>query len=196
MKICIKCNQEKEINDFYSSKSHLDGKMGTCKLCFNKISNSNKEYRKKYKKNKLYVKEYNKQWKDNNPDYYKQWYQNNKNKINKYQKIKKQKDPLYKISACIRTRISQSLSGYSKSMSTLDILGVKDFNEFKQYIETLFTQGMTWDNYGYGYNKWVIDHRIPLATAITEHEIYALNHYTNLQPLWWNENMIKGAKLL
>jgi hypothetical protein len=196
MKICIKCNQGKEIYDFYSSKSHLDGKMGTCKLCFNKISSSNKKYRKQYKKDKQYVKVYNYQWKVNNPDYHKQWYQNNKNKINEYQKIKKQKDPLYKISACIRTRISQTLNGYSKSKSTLQILGVKNFNEFKQYIESKFSEGMNWNNYGYGPNKWVIDHCIPLASAKVEQDIYNLNHHTNLQPMWWNENMTKGAKLI
>lgn len=196
MKICSKCNQEKELNEFYSSKSCKEGIMRMCKKCHNTLSANNKNYRKKYKKNKQYVKEYNKKWKLKNTDYHKQWYQNNKNKINKYQKLKKENNTLYKISSNIRTLISQSLSEYSKSKTTLNILGINNFNEFKQYLELLFTEGMNWTNYGKGPNKWVIDHRIPLATAKTEQDIYNLNHYTNLQPMWWNENMIKGAKIL
>ena len=198
MKICKKCNQKKLLSDFYNSKSHKDGKMGNCKSCFNIISTSNTDYRKNYK-NK-HKTEYNKQWRESNPEYfktyYKEWYKNNKHKINNYQKIKKQKDPIYKISSCIRTRISQTLSGYSKSKSTLEILNVCNFKEFKNYIESKFTDGMDWNNYGYGKDKWVIDHIIPLASAITEQDIYILNHHTNLQPMWWNENMIKGAKIL
>jgi hypothetical protein len=196
MKICNICKQEKSLNEYYFSKSCKEGIMKRCKICHNALSANNNDYRKKYKKNKEYIQEYNKQWKQNNPDYNKQWYQNNKDRINEYQKIKKQKDPLYKISSCIRTRISQSISGYSKSKSTLEILGVKSFNEFKQYIESKLQEGMDWNNYGYGPNKWVIDHYVPLASALTEQDIYRLNHHTNLQPMWWKENMVKGAKIL
>ena len=32
--------------------------------------------------------------------------------------------------------------------------------------------------------------------AKTEDELYKLNHYTNLQPLWAKDNLIKGSKLL
>lgn len=198
MKICKKCNQEKSLSDFYNSESHKDGKMGTCKLCFNIISTSNTNYRKKYKnKNKSL---YNKEWRNNHPtynkEYYKEWYKNNKHKINNYQKSKKQKDPIYKLSSCIRTRISQTLNMYSKSKSTLEILGVNSFQEFKTYIESQFTDNMNWNNYGFGKDKWVIDHIIPISSALTEQEIYILNHHTNLQPMWWYENMIKGAKIL
>jgi hypothetical protein len=53
---------------------------------------------------------------------------------------------------------------------------------------------MNWDNYGvYG---WHIDHIIPLTTAKDEFEIYKLCHYTNLQPLWSEENLSKGGKLI
>ena len=95
----------------------------------------------------------------------------------------------------MRTRISQTLSNYSKSKSTLNILGLNNFNDFKQYIETMFTDGMNWENYGFGKGKWVIDHRIPLASAKNEDEICKLNYHTNLQPMWWDENMIKGVKI-
>lgn len=109
-------------------------------------------------------------------------------------KKKKAKDPLYKLMSSIRTRISQTLSGYSKSSSTLNILGLNTFNEFKIYLESKFQPNMNWDNYGFGENKWVIDHIIPISSAKSEKEIYKLNHYSNLQPMWWRDNMIKGKK--
>jgi hypothetical protein len=62
---------------------------------------------------------------------------------------------------------------------------------------------MTWDNHGnpkdgvFDLNKtWDIDHIIPITTAKTEDDVYRLNHYTNLQPLWAEDNMKKGDKLL
>ena len=46
---------------------------------------------------------------------------------------------------------------------------------------------LNWENYG-KYNGefqygWDLDHIIPLSTALTENEVYKLNHYSNLQPL-------------
>jgi hypothetical protein len=53
---------------------------------------------------------------------------------------------------------------------------------------------MSWDNYGfYG---WHIDHVIPLSSAKTEEEVYKLCHYTNLQPLWAEDNLKKGSKII
>jgi len=46
---------------------------------------------------------------------------------------------------------------------------------------------MNWHNKG----KWHIDHIIPLKAAKTEFEVIALNHYTNLQPLWAKDNLTK-----
>jgi len=64
----------------------------------------------------------------------------------------------------------------------------------KEYLEQKFTEGMSWENYGlYG---WHIDHVIPLSSVDTEEEIYKLCHYTNLQPLWAEENLKKSNKIL
>jgi hypothetical protein len=50
---------------------------------------------------------------------------------------------------------------------------------------------MNWDNYG----DWHLDHIIPLCEAKTEEELFKLNHYTNLQPLWAEDNLKKNRKL-
>ena len=53
---------------------------------------------------------------------------------------------------------------------------------------------MTFDNHGlYG---WHIDHIIPLYSAKNEEDIIKLCHYTNLQPLWAEENLSKSNKIL
>jgi hypothetical protein len=73
----------------------------------------------------------------------------------------------------------------------MDIVGCTQ--EFlKEYIENKFVDGMTWENQG----EWHIDHRIPLSSANSEDEIYKLCHYTNLQPLWGEDNRIKSNKIL
>lgn len=50
---------------------------------------------------------------------------------------------------------------------------------------------MTLDNYG----EWHLDHIIPISSAKTEEEVIKLNHYTNFQPLWAEDNWNKGNKI-
>jgi hypothetical protein len=197
MKVCSKCKDEKELSEFSKNK---DGKFGVgsiCKVCKNKNRTNNKI---KIDQWKLKNPNYHLEWRLNNPDYSKKWQQTKnektKNYYKQYYKNKKQNDCFYKLKCNIRTRISQTLSGYSKSTSTLKILGLKSFEEFKQYLELQFQEGMNWDNYGYGKNKWVIDHKIPISLALSEDEIYKLNYYTNLQPMWWVDNMVKSNNIV
>ena len=60
----------------------------------------------------------------------------------------------------------------------------------KEHLESQFIDGMGWDNRV----EWHIDHIIPLSSAKTEDELYRLCHYTNLQPLWAEDNLKKGNK--
>ena len=63
-----------------------------------------------------------------------------------------------------------------------------------QYIESQFTDGMSWDNYGFGDDKWHVDHRRPCESFDfnIEEEIFMCWHWTNLQPMWQPENLSKG----
>ena len=55
---------------------------------------------------------------------------------------------------------------------------------------------MTWENHGL--KGWHYDHIIPLShfnlTDIEQQKKAC--HYTNLQPLWWWENLEKSDKIL
>jgi len=63
--------------------------------------------------------------------------------------------------------------------------------ELKDYLEARFTSDMSWDNYG---SYWQIDHIRPCASFDLTDPIQFKQacHYTNLQPLWWFENISKS----
>jgi hypothetical protein len=63
--------------------------------------------------------------------------------------------------------------------------------EFRQHIESQFKEGMTWENYG----EWHIDHIIAIKQDKPNmEEVITRLHYTNTQPLWALENMVKSTK--
>ena len=66
-----------------------------------------------------------------------------------------------------------------------------------EHIELRFKEGMTWENHGNGEGKWNIDHIIPLKydNPTLEEQIERL-HYTNLQPLWSDDNLKKGNRFI
>ncbi len=52
---------------------------------------------------------------------------------------------------------------------------------------------MTWENYGFGEGKWTIDHIKPFAECDPNNieELVKNNHYTNLRPMWFMENIMR-----
>ncbi len=83
------------------------------------------------------------------------------------------------------------LNGISKKNKTFDIVGLEP-KDLKVYLEKKFEKNMNWENYG----EWHIDHIIPLSSAKSEEQPYDLCYYTNLQPLWKRDNLIKGNKII
>lgn len=115
-----------------------------------------------------------------------------RNKLKHRDKYKN--DEFYRLVYTIRGRIRNSLSIYlknneKKSQHSEDILGCS-WKEFKIHIESQFLSWMNWDNFGDvcgdspDYNcSWDLDHIIPVSWAQTNNELYALNHWSNFQPL-------------
>lgn len=107
---------------------------------------------------------------------------------------KKQKqDVNFMLKKNLRSRFAFGLKNNEKKNSVLKYLGCS-IAEVKLYLESKFQPGMTWENYGL--KGWHIDHIIPLDRFDhrDESQIYAGWHYTNLQPLWWQDNLRKGTK--
>lgn len=98
------------------------------------------------------------------------------------------------ISAC-RKRLWEAFSrkGLKKNKNdhTIDLIGCSG-GELVEYLERKFKPGMTRNNYG----KWHIDHIRPLVSfdLTDQKQLKEACHYTNLQPLWAEENLSKGAK--
>lgn len=163
------------------------------------LSRVKKHYHDNKEKNsekfRLRSNEYYEKNKERRLEYRKSYLKNNREKYNEYVKNKKLSSPIYHLSFVVRNRIRTFLKSknITKNNSTYDIVGCPPIF-LKKHLEKQFTDGMSWENHGlYG---WHIDHIIPLSSAKTEEEVYELCHYTNLQPLWAEDNLKKGAKIL
>ena len=213
-KICKDCNTEKNINEFYKNKTSKDGYNNDCRECFIiKRKTYRKEYSKEYEKRDN-VKKYRKTFDIKNKERRnKKYYENvelsreinriarkkqrDKDRIGlnikrrDYYRHKMKTDPLFKLKKNVRNRIWSYTKYNGKSKTTFEIVGLT-VEELKIHLENQFTNGMNWENYG----TWHIDHIIPLDSAKDENELYRLCYYTNLQPMWGNENIRKGAKIL
>jgi hypothetical protein len=161
-----------------------------------------KEYNSKWRANNPEkAKEYNSKWRANNPEKAKEisalWRVEHPDRaascISKYHKQRRQKDPLYRFLQSIRSqavRVVKQVGLGKKPTNTFKWVGCSP-EQLKAHIESLFLEGMTWDNYGkYG---WHVDHVRPVSSFKPE-EWEQINHYTNLQPLWWQDNILKSNK--
>jgi hypothetical protein len=101
--------------------------------------------------------------------------------------------PKYKLHSSISKGVRRSLKFGNKEGPVFSLLEYTRREVFI-HIESLFTDGMSWDNIG----EWHIDHIRPIASFdfdSTDHpdfkKCWALN---NLQPLWAADNMSKRNK--
>lgn len=214
-KKCNKCQEIKDVSEFYKKANRGDGLAGythVCKVCTRTTTRKYKrddvdkfdklKYSQEYKqKNKEKLDEYYIKWKNENEDNLRikrqEYYQKNKERIKRknydYCKRRKTYDPLYKLRLGIRSLILLSFKSNftKKSKKTSEILGCT-FEDFKIYLESKFDENMNWENQG---TYWHLDHIIPISSAQTEQEVYKLNHYTNFQPLYWLDNLKKSNKI-
>ena len=133
-------------------------------------------------KNPERVKQNTVNWKAKNPEYTTAY-------NNTYHKQRKAKDPLYRLHCNMRSmgnRVVKQLALGKKPANTFTWVGCTA-EELKTRFESLFTEGMTWENYG----EWHVDHIRPVSSFAPE-EWEQINHYTNLQPLWAKDNLLKG----
>lgn len=98
----------------------------------------------------------------------------------------------YKLSCLLRIRLNKALKGDYKSGSAIKDLGCS-VGELKLYLESKFIDGMSWENHG----QWHIDHIKPFAmfNLSDRQQLLKSCHYTNLQPLWAEDNLLKSNKL-
>lgn len=119
----------------------------------------------------------------------------NRESLNTYFRERRKRDPLFKMGAYLRNMLRRILkaSGTVKKESSSAIVGYGP-TELKLHIESLFTDGMTWENYG----EWHIDHKIPISlmTLYGIDDPAIINALTNLQPMWAIDNLTKGNRFV
>jgi hypothetical protein len=171
-KTCLKCFIEKSINEFHSTNKSKDGHFHTCKTCW-KPKEWNKEKQKASEKK--YVTK--------NPEKIKE-----KNRLQS-QKINR------RLRNSLNKRIMSALLLFSKrkEKNTMAYTGC-DMEFLKKWFEFLFTDDMSWNNYG----SWHIDHVIPCASfdLINEEAIQKCFNWKNLRPCWSKENMEKSSHIV
>lgn len=189
-KKCNICGIIKPFEDFNKSSQHKSGRRNYCKFC---QKNMNLKYSEKLGEE---LKLKRKKWAEENKDKVKlsrqKTYEKHGKRVSKekYKKIKSNPSEYLKVLMRRRIRGILTSKNIKKKFSSECLVGC-NYDNLKSHLESLFTEGMSWENQG----KWHIDHKIPLSSANTEEEIYKLCHYTNLQPLWAIDNMKKGSKL-
>ena len=175
-----KIKEQNKKNYYTNREKNKERRKEYYKNNYENIIRKKKEY---YKNNLEKIKNEIKEYKKKNTEFFKEYYNNKRNT-----------DPLFKLSCNIRARLRVFLKSKNmkKHNKTFDIVGCTP--EFlKEHIENQFTEGMSWELFGGSIH---IDHIIPLSSAKTEEEIYKLCHYSNLQPLWAEDNLKKSNKII
>lgn len=111
-------------------------------------------------------------------------------------------DPQYRLTLRLRSRLSSYCAEYGarKRHHTIELLGCT-IAQLKARLESLWQPGMSWENYGIyrrgGPMTWHIDHIKPVVSfdLLDPEQQKACFHYTNLQPLWAVDNIVKGDRL-
>lgn len=195
-KICKGCDASKPMSDFYFNRGYYEG---ICKKCkaerHKKWAKKNVQHLRKYVKHLYHTNEKYRQTCIKCSHRYRHDPVNKEHikQVKQALAIKHRKNPKNRILSNLRRRVLFVLKGIQKSDHTLNLLGCSR-EQLIEHIESMFRDGMTWENYGkWG---WNIDHIIPchsfdLSKPEQQRKCF---HYTNLQPLWWKDNYQKGSR--
>ena len=120
----------------------------------------------------------------------------NKKKISARYLERYHSDPAFKAANLARNRLNRILGkGGKKAGSAIRDRGCSSGEWEKYFSGLLAKRGWTWKQHGR--HGWHVDHIIPLCKfdLIDRKEFLKAVHYTNLQPLWWDENLKKGDEI-
>lgn len=172
-KRCAQCKEIKTIDAFYKQNSSSDGLRYSCKQCLKPY------YEQKKKASKT-------------------WYENNRARriaaSSAYQKRMRKIDAVLRIRLSLGVRLSQILrkKGTVKAVGTMKLVGCTR-NDLMLHLQDQFRDPMSWNNYG---TIWEVDHIRPCKSydlTNTDHQ-KACFHFSNLQPLFKEENRKKSSK--
>ena len=178
---CCLCNAKRKIQWNHDNKEKV-------KAYRSQYVQIHKEELKKYRQdNSEHIRKRQKEWKSR-PE--------NKKRRNEYQKKRYKENPVERLKSILSTTVWQFCKGRGnvKRGKTHELLGYTG-EELKTHIESLFKDGMTWNNQGKN-GGWEIDHVKPQSyfTSIDQlKECFALE---NLKPEWGEWNRSKGNRFI
>jgi len=184
-KKCSCCGEIKPSEQFYIDNDKKDGLSTFCKSCKN---HQNMEWRKNNKeKYDICGYKYREKNKDKKREYDKRYLEKKRETDEYYRLVKR-------ITSCMRCLVIRKWKGskYEKYLGC-------SVQYFREHLESLFQEGMNWENYGDHRNGgWSIDHIIPISKfdLMDEKQRYECFNYRNTQPLWWWQNQIKHVKVM
>jgi hypothetical protein len=145
------------------------------------------------------LQEYARQWRRRNKERQRylcnRWRKKNKGYSSRYITRRYAEEPSFALSYRVRARVYQAIcrGGATKSGRTEEIVGCS-FDFLRQHIERQFRGSMSWGNPG----SFHIDHIRPLSLfdLTNPEQLKAACHWSNLQPLYPEENIKKGSKVI
>lgn len=202
--ICSQCGLEKDISEFYylTQRHRYCAMCNVCrrnnnKIAVNKWRNSHKtkysENRRNVDKRRYRRRMNDEKWVIHNREKANMYRLSHLDKVAEYSRNKRNLDMSFKIADNLRRRINSALKGNVKSLSTQELIGC-DFNFLKEYIISLFSDGMTWEYFMNG--KIHLDHIIPCKAFDLSKEVNqrACFYWKNLRPMWQVDNIRKHDK--
>ena len=177
-KLCSKCKGSFPLSFFSRNQGGLYGLHSNCRKCVG--DNGRKWYllnteRCSEKDKKNYLKNRKKR----------------RARQKEYEKEQREVNPVFRLKKLLRNRIHGMLIDIYKVGSAVRDMGCNG-DQLKTYVESKFWPGMSWEEQKKG--RIHIDHIIPLsAFNIEDRKDFLLaNHFTNLQPLWAEDNQRKN----
>jgi len=179
-KKCKECKTFKKVDEYEKRENHYDGRYSVCRDCINEKRN------KKYFDNKEELLPIMRERK-------RKYAENNRELVNKaqreyYHKVFKKTNKIdFVWRQILKTCLKRMYT--SKTDTTYNMLGYSA-TELKTHLESQFTTGMNWENYG---TEWHIDHIRSVATFDKDTPAAVVNDLSNLQPMWATSRIIGGV---
>tara|TARA_R110000868_G_scaffold179681_1_gene419867 strand:+ start:155 stop:814 length:660 start_codon:yes stop_codon:yes gene_type:complete len=216
MKQCTKCNETKEVTEFFKDGRTPGKYRARCKPCIKAGKPDQSQYWKdrwkKIKANPELFAAAN----ERNREYarsaqgkanYKKWYEKTKNTEHRrrvsrasqrsWSRKKYHNDLSYRLKTIVGVAVRHALKkqGGVKTGRTFEALPYTP-QQLKEHLESQFQPWMTWENYG----EWEIDHIYPQSLlpydSFDHPNFLKCWSLDNLQPLGKIENIIKSNKVL
>lgn len=207
-KTCSTCNTEKEITYFAKHKNYKGGRQTECKQCMSKrgcefyflkkdkLANPHKYPETSIPSSKTCSKcgtdkpfncfSLEKRGKYGRCSVCKRC------RLDLYVTQRMKRDPNFALKILLRARLSSALkaTGAKKLCKIMDLVGCS-INELKEYIQSKFEPGMTWENRGL--KTWHLDHLTAccIYDLTKEEEQRKCFHFTNLYPRWATTEIAK-----